>query len=303
MRVLNLGAGVQSTTVFLMSHEGLIDPIEHAIFGDTQEEPKAVYEHLQWLRTVPEPVPIIHVGTAGKLGDDLLHEETPSNRGTRHLKEHHRHRFASIPLFTAEHHERRAAHGPLNEGIVQRQCTKEYKIEIVERIIRRDLFGLKPKQRLPKGTQVTQVFGISYEERGRAVRIARRYERIWWAKPEFPLIDMHMTREKCKEWLKTRVPHEVPRSACVFCPFKSTEEWIRTKQSPAEWARALEIDRGLREEGRAVNRRMDQTLYLHRSCIPLELVDFDALAAKEAAKKYRSPGLFAAFDCEGMCGN
>jgi hypothetical protein len=75
LRILNLGAGVQSTTVFLMAHEGLIPPIDHAIFADTQEEPEAVYQHLDWLKrisTVTGPVPLIHVGTAGKLGDNTV---------------------------------------------------------------------------------------------------------------------------------------------------------------------------------------------------------------------------------------
>lgn len=50
MRILNLGAGVQSTTIFLMAHEGELPMIDYAIFADTQEEPKAVYDHLAWLR-------------------------------------------------------------------------------------------------------------------------------------------------------------------------------------------------------------------------------------------------------------
>lgn len=71
MRILNLGAGVQSTALFLMSHEGLIEPIDHAIFADTQEEPAAVYQNLKFLRSVPEPAPLIHVATVGRIGDDL----------------------------------------------------------------------------------------------------------------------------------------------------------------------------------------------------------------------------------------
>jgi len=47
---LNLGAGVQSTTVYLMYLTGEIQPnIECAIFADTGEEPGAVYRHLEWM--------------------------------------------------------------------------------------------------------------------------------------------------------------------------------------------------------------------------------------------------------------
>ena len=50
LRVLSLGAGVQSTTLALMAAHGEITPMpERAIFADTQAEPAAVYEHLRWL--------------------------------------------------------------------------------------------------------------------------------------------------------------------------------------------------------------------------------------------------------------
>ena len=50
LRVLSLGAGVQSTTLALMAAHGEIGPMpDCAIFADTGWEPNAVYEHLAWL--------------------------------------------------------------------------------------------------------------------------------------------------------------------------------------------------------------------------------------------------------------
>src|SRR5690606_33579649 len=50
LRVISLGAGVQSTTLILMAARGEFDVMpDCAIFADTQWEPKAVYEHLDWL--------------------------------------------------------------------------------------------------------------------------------------------------------------------------------------------------------------------------------------------------------------
>lgn len=302
MRVLNLGAGVQSTAVFLLAHEGRIPMIDHAIFADTQEEPQAVYDHLAWMRTIGEPVPIMHVATAGKLGDDIMHETAPSipHKDGAPYKPNHRHRFASIPAFTGKHHDDRIERDPCNEGIIRRQCTKEYKIEVVEKVIRRTILGLKPRCHIPKGLKIEQIFGISADEKGRAKRIAANWENRAWSVPVFPLIEMNWTRETCLEYLKTRVPHLVSRSACVFCPFKSAKEWLITKANPKEWARAIEIDRGLREPGKVVNARMDQAIYLHRSLIPLEMVDLDAEAEKERRKNARP--LFDLMECEGMCG-
>ena len=53
-QVLNLGAGVQSTTVLLMSLTGELEPLDHVIFADTGWEPQAVYDHLGWLKEFSE---------------------------------------------------------------------------------------------------------------------------------------------------------------------------------------------------------------------------------------------------------
>ncbi len=50
--ILNLGAGVQSTTLFLMFVNGELDKkLDYAVFADTQEEPESVYKHLDWLHS------------------------------------------------------------------------------------------------------------------------------------------------------------------------------------------------------------------------------------------------------------
>lgn len=281
MRIQNNGLGVQSTTIFLMANEGLILPLDHSIFADTQEEPDDVYRHLEWLRTIAQ----IHSGTAGRLGEDLSRGENSTGQ-----------RFATIPAYTAP----RERDGDWKEGMVRRQCTKEYKVDVVWKIVRQTIMGLKYRQRWPKGVQITQVFGISWDERIRAVAIEKRVTAEGHI-AEFPLIEKHWTRDDCKAWLKDRVPHETPRSACVFCPFKRAAEWLKTKADSKAWARAVEIDRAMRTPGVIVNRGLDQELFLHRSCLPLEVIDFEAEAKKEAARKWAP--LFDVDDCgEGMCG-
>lgn len=51
--ILNLGAGVQSTMLALLSHKRTfpetVPVFDAAVFADTQEEPPAVYKHLHWL--------------------------------------------------------------------------------------------------------------------------------------------------------------------------------------------------------------------------------------------------------------
>src|SRR5437016_5540953 len=89
-RILNLGAGVQSTTVYLMYLRGEIHPaIEAAVFADTGEEPASIYAHLEWLKSLGGP-PIVVRSTGSRLGEDLKHGQNATGQ-----------RFASIPAFTA----------------------------------------------------------------------------------------------------------------------------------------------------------------------------------------------------------
>ncbi len=232
-----------------------------------------MYRHLEWLKSLGGP-PIL-VRTAGKLGDDLLQGRNSTGQ-----------RFVTIPAFTTSGSSR---------GQLRRQCTKEYKINVIERAIRRDVLGLKPRQRVPKDVIVHQYYGISIDEARRAKRIIARIEKVHWQQAHFPLLDLQWTRGKCKEYLKVFVPHEVPRSACVFCPFRSDEEWQYLKQhDPAGFARAVEIDSGLRS-GVVYHRNQHAEMYLHTSRQPLVEIDFST-----AQPPMICP--FTTGECEGMCG-
>ena len=275
--VLNLGAGVQSTALFLLARDP--DPkvrFDLAIFADTGEEPSAVYAHLEYLRALGSPE--IWVRSAGSLGDDLIHGRNSTGQ-----------RFASIPAFTKD------AAGKV--GIVRRQCTKEYKIEVVNKAIRRELLGLKPRQRIPKDTTIYQYFGISTDEVARAERAKRRFEGVKHTVPVYPLIEMGWSRKDCISYLRERLPHEVPKSSCVFCPYRTNQSWLHLKRTdPDGWNRAVEIDAALRDEGSLVTRGFRQELFAHRSCVPLAVIDFEALAPNALDP-------MATGECHGMCGN
>lgn len=293
LTVLNLGLGVQSSCLYLLSLDGELPPLDWSIFADPQEERRYTYEHLAWLRSQAGS-PII-TGTAGKLGDHLL-------AGTNSTGQ----RFASVPAFTTntDHDERGGAPSPAcSTGRVQRQCTKEYKVEVVAKVIRRQILGLKPRQRIPKGTTVIQWYGISDDEAGRRKRIIEAHAHEKWSVPRFPLCEMGWTRARCRGYLARRVPHEVRRSACVFCPFQDDGEWWAMKRDdPEAFARAVVVDEGLRRPGAIVNRGLNQKLYLHRTCLPLTQIDFES-RARALEGKPKQPDLFGLYDCgQGMCG-
>ena len=278
--VLNLGAGVQSTALYLMMMEGRAPKIEAAVFADTQEEPAAVYRHLEWLIALNGPR--IIVATLGKLGDDLLRGEAL-----------YRVRFAAIPSFILNPDGR--------VGRTRRQCSKDYKILVIERAIRREVCGLQPRQRVPKNTKIHQYFGISLDEKSRATRIWERHhvQKESIGEPHFPLIEMQMTRANCLDYLEKRVPHPVPRSACVFCPFHTDLEWQRLKDAGGpDWDRLVQIDHGIRQEGVVVNRNMNLPMFLHRACKPIDEIDFKP----KTNPKEMQLGFGFGEECEGVCG-
>ena len=278
---LSHGGGVQSTTLHLLAQEGQIH-LDLAIMADPGEEDQRTYDHLAWLASTCPKVPL-WTSTIGKLGDHLTRGENSTGQ-----------RFATIPCFTAESHLTRPP-GPVHEGRVRRQCTREYKIDVVERSIRRELLGLAPRQHIPRTIHIHQYFGISLDEAGRAKRASKRFEGVKWCTPHWPLIEMGWTRADCVRYLSTRVPHEIPKSACVFCPYKTRSAWIRMKETrPNEWARAVEIDEALRRPGVVVNRGMDKSLYLIRTCVPLATANLMDLPDDKLDPMVE--------ECMGMCG-
>jgi 3'-phosphoadenosine 5'-phosphosulfate sulfotransferase (PAPS reductase)/FAD synthetase len=278
LHILNLGAGVQSTTLALLFEDGRFPvKLDAAIFADTQEESREVYDHLEKLKSRLS-FPVI-IRTAGKLGDHLM-TGTNSTGG----------RFAPIPAFTL--------HADGNKGITRRQCTKEYKIDVIERAIRRDVLGLAPRKRIPSGVLVHQYIGISLDEAGRMLKMKNRLEEkpVRWARYHFPLIEeLGWTRRDCREYLATKIDYRVPRSACVFCPYHDNSEWARLKSAGGpEWDRVVQIDRALRTPGNVVNRNMDSQLFLHSSCQPIDEIDF--LNSLQGELGFNA-------ECLGMCGS
>lgn len=302
-RVLSLGAGIQSTTLLLMSIKGELPMLDAWVFADTQYEPKAVYEHLEWCKEESAKAGIaFYEVTAGDLRQDALEFR-------RHLKSSDGKRYASIPLFILNPDGK--------QGRVKRQCTKEYKVIPVERVIKRKIMLLGHGERAPKEPVVEQWLGISTDEHGRAkapgvyrnmrkkgrdlfgdesISIGKKWHGIPWKTHVYPLLGLQMnsdrstktldwlkydmSRQDCIAWLKKAYPdRKVPRSACIGCPFRSNTEWIEMRdERPDEWADAVAFDNDLRRmeaEGKQNGKRAPQVgiPFLHRQLVPLDMAD------------------------------
>lgn len=266
LRVLSLGAGIQSTTLALMAAHGEIDRPDVAIFADTHWEPKAVYEHLAWLRSpnvLPFPVNIV---SQGDIRQSIRDRRKPSAG-----------RVAAIPW-----------HGVTPKGdhaLGRRQCSSEYKLTPIMHEIRR-LLGKGPHDRIAKGT-VEVLIGISKDEAQRMRPARQQYMTNRW-----PLIEKGMSRWDCERWLARHDYPIPPKSACIGCPFHNDAEWRDMKANrPDEFAEAVEYDAILRT-GNARGMRMVE--FMHPDRIPLGEVDF-------AAKESKQISLFGN-ECLGICG-
>lgn len=263
IRVLSLGASVQSTTLALMASVGEIEKPDAAVFADTGWEPRATYEHLH--RLVDElsfPVSIVQA-EAGSLKERLkrLPHETDLNRK----------RFAAVPFY-------------VGNGMGVRQCTKQYKLQPIRNEIKR-LLGIEGRANLPPGSAECWI-GISVDEVHRM-----KPSRDQWMKNRWPLIELGMSRVDCMIWL-SRHGHAVPeRSSCLGCPYHSDKHWADLRDnSPEEWAETVELDKLIRNAGPGL-----EPQFMHQARVPL---DQAPLLPEKAEGQL---GLWGE-ECEGMCG-
>lgn len=287
LEVLSLGAGVQSSTVLLMSCKGELPKLDHAIFADTGWEPPDVYTHLEFLKgeAAKAGIPVHIVRASGKNTTGNILEDTKRSQ-VRGSVDEKGGRWASMPFRTKD---------PVTgkEGMIRRQCTSEYKIYPLRKK-QRELIGLKPRQHAPKEIVMRVWIGISFDETQRI-----KDSDVRWAENHYPLVydfNPPMTRAMCLRWLHNNGYPIAPRSACIACPYHSNAEWRDMKMNrPDEWKQAVDFDNMIRKMG-----GMRGDCFVHRDLKPLEDIDF---------RNEFDRGQLAMFDmggfgeeCEGMCG-
>lgn len=266
LRILSLGAGVQSTTLLLLAAEGRLPKLDAAVFADTGWEPAAVYTHLNRLeREVAQPAGIpIHRVSAGNIRNDALDPE---------------HRFASMPLFIKN--------PDGGDGMTRRQCTAEYKLKPIKAKVR-ELLGYPHPTPVPRGLHAEQWIGISRDEFGRA-----KDSGIQYLRSHHPLLYLTggadgregWTRQDCMRYLHSRGWKSTPKSACIGCPFHGNAQWRQLRdEQPEEWADAVDFDRAIRAgnaRGNANGKPLLGEAYLHRSRRPLGEAPIDRVTAHE----------------------
>jgi hypothetical protein len=294
-RILNFGAGTQSTRLLIEADRGEIPPVECAVFADTGWEPRAVYDHLAWCEKLVK-TPIVKVGT-GNIRADSINSVIGGKRNGGE-------RWASMPLVVLNHKKRIREYGELwgdteefvtvdayrpERGMVKRQCTFEYKVRPITEWVREHILKKPKGARWPTEPVIERIFGISFDERSRMFDAAARGEK--WAINVYPLVDRRINREQTIAWAEKHFPgHVFPRSACIGCPYHSNAEWRAIRAVPEEWADAVEFDRAIRHQ-----RGVLGDAYLHQDAVPLDEANID-----EVDKGPWISGLVN--ECDGMCG-
>jgi len=298
INILSLGGGVQSSTLALMVEHGeafgedgeKIAPPVAAVFADTGDESDATYGWLNWLECQLS-YPVIRSANETSLSE---HIRTAIEQQKR---------VSKPPLFTKPLTGERAiapresedidTQGQLfddmeyaqeikvmasgKQGILTRDCTRDFKISVIQREVRKLMaqHGVK---------KVVQWIGISLDE-----SIRMKPARVKYSTHRWPLIEMRMSRHDCLRWMQARGYPEPPRSACVYCPHHSNQEWRRIRdEEPESWRQAVEFDAMVREGIHGVR----QACYVHSQCVPLTEVDLSE----------DDSGLLWGNECEGMCG-
>lgn len=271
IHIVSLGAGVQSSTMALMAAHGEIEPMpECAIFADTQAEPQAVYEWLDWLEK-QLPFPVYRVTAGSLMAESLELKKTKDGKGqyVRNV----------IPAYFIND---KTGH----KGMLLRKCTADFKVAPIKRK-QRELLKQNGQKKL------SSWIGISVDEASRMKPSGVNYATNRW-----PLIELGMRRLDCLKWMEKRgYPHPI-KSACFFCPYMPNAQWRELKRHhPKDFQAAVKFEKDWNISIQRDDRpsQLNGTIYLHRDCKPLGEIDLDTAEDHGQVDMFKN-------ECEGMCG-
>jgi len=175
MKVLSLGAGVNSTALLVLRSQGKVD-FDLAVFADTGGEHPETYAYL----------------------DNVIRPFCE-----KHQIELVRVKSQKPPLYDFYFSKR------IIPTRMFRHCTDHYKIQPLKKYC---------MDRFPT-EKIVFLIGIDVGERNRAESFCK-------GDAIFPLIDMDINREECKEIiLDAGLPLPI-KSGCYFCPFTRKQGWL-----------------------------------------------------------------------------
>lgn len=106
-------------------------------------------------------------------------------------------------------------------SVHQRRCSDHFKIRPIDKAI---------------GKEVTKLIGFSTDESYRALKSRHKWR-------EFPLLDLNMTADDCRQVIRSFGWPLPLKSSCFFCPFQHPVEWNWLKTNhPELFEKALALE-------------------------------------------------------------
>lgn len=192
MEILSWGLGLQSTTALEMSIEGDLPKLDHAIFANPGFEKNQSYDIFDFYEKRASSAGIqVH-----RIDGYDIYQDNFKKR--------------SIPLYI---------YGSGRQ--LKRQCTREYKIRPIQRLIR-ELLGMPKTGRSHRSFigSVELWIGITVDEIERA-----GVSEVGYIVNRHPFLELGWVRRKCHEYLKARGLPIPVKSSCKFCPYQRVQEW------------------------------------------------------------------------------
>lgn len=245
IHIISLGAGVQSSAMALMAARGEITPMPTCAIFADTQDEPIAV--YDWLRKLEKvlPFPVLRV-TFGKLSEGILNDWG----------------FSQIPAWMAG----KNGHPTLG----RRQCTKYYKILPIRREIRK---------RFPK-TKVIVWQGISTDEAHRM-----KPSGLQWLQHRWPLIELRKNRHECQRYNLRVMGLDAPKSACVYCPYRSNMQWRASRSSLHDRTIIDRVQIVLNPRGE----------YLTKELKPLDECELAGNISDSQQELFGN-------ECEGMCG-
>ena len=253
MKILSCGAGMQSSALHLMSCENALAKIrgeppvwpqvpiyDISIFCDLGFEPPWVKKQVEFLANAGHScgVPLVIL-------DSPLYTDFMENFGER--------RTISIPWWTIKEDGHKSK--------MPRNCTIDYKVQLISKYVRWELLGYKKGQRLRDEDKTAHEMhmGCSAEESRRCKESPNPM-----FVNKFPLVEMGLTRADNFAYIKDVWGLETKASACSFCPFHKNYffKFLRENE-PEQYAQVVGVDELLRDKN--PKPPMDSDLFISRS--------------------------------------
>lgn len=240
---------MQSTALALMSCENakagiMVRPsvpvYDEIIFCDLGFEPSWVMEQVDFIRKA-----CAQAGIQFTVLEAPLYRDFMDNFGQR--------RTISLPWWTM----RKDGH----KSKMPRNCTIDYKVNVIAKYVRWELLGYKKGQRLkPEDLKAHEMhMGFSAEE-GR--RCKESPSKLFVNK--FPLVDMGLRRSDNYGYIKEVWGLETKASACCFCPFHRNYFYRYLQEhDPVAYEKLCQMDALLNDK--APKPPMDSDLFISRS--------------------------------------